>query len=173
MLSWRRRATSIHCSPSPRGNRTGSSVCCVFPGAAPPSGRILSKRKAGSKTPESKRFRGLKLSTKCRQLESPKWKLPKKFPFWQELNVKGGIPSPSPLHNPPMRVQASPHRFVYSLGRPLAASFFHPFDQATAGSPLRRERSSCRASHPVIRRRLRRRRIPTAPGEIYPGIRIK
>ena len=115
MLSWRRRATSIHCSPSPRGNRTGSSVCCVFPGAAPPSGRILSKRKAGSKTPESKRFRGLKLSTKCRQLESPKWKLPKKFPFWQELNVKGGIPSPSPLHNPPMRVQASPHRFVYSL----------------------------------------------------------
>ena len=49
-------------------------------------------------------FGRLKLSTKCRQLEKPKWKLPKKFPFWHRLNVKGGIPSP--LHNPPMRVQA-------------------------------------------------------------------
>ena len=55
------------------------------------------------------------LSTKCRQLEKPKWKLPKKFPFWHRLNVKGGIPSPSPLHNPPMRVQAWQHRFVYRL----------------------------------------------------------
>ena len=61
--------------------------------------------------------RPLKLSTKCQQLETPKWELPKKFPFWHGLNVKGGIPSPSPLHNPPMRVQALPHRrrFVYSL----------------------------------------------------------
>ncbi len=55
----------------------------------------------------------LKLSTKCRQLETQKWELPKKFPFLRGLNVKGGIPSP--LHNPPMRVQALPHRFVYSL----------------------------------------------------------
>ncbi len=30
----------------------------------------------------------LKLSTKCRQLEKPKWKLPKKVPFWLALNVK-------------------------------------------------------------------------------------
>jgi hypothetical protein len=29
------------------------------------------------------------------------------------LDVKGGIPSP--LHNPPMRVYAMPHWFVYSL----------------------------------------------------------
>ena len=49
----------------------------------------------------------LKLSTKCRQLETPKWELPIKFPFWHGLNVKGGIPSP--LHNPPMHVQALPH----------------------------------------------------------------
>ena len=55
----------------------------------------------------------LKLSTKCRQLETPKWELPKKFPFWHGLNVKGELPSP--LHNPPMRVYALPHKFVYSL----------------------------------------------------------
>ena len=54
-----------------------------------------------------------KLSTKCRQLETPKWELPKKFPFWRGWNVKGELPSP--LHNPPMRVYALPHKFVYSL----------------------------------------------------------
>ena len=31
----------------------------------------------------------------------------------RRLDVKGGIPSP--LHNPPMRVYAMPHWFVYSL----------------------------------------------------------
>ena len=46
-------------------------------------------------------------------LEMPKWELPKKFPFWHGLNVKGELPSP--LHNPPMRVYALPHKFVYSL----------------------------------------------------------
>ena len=51
--------------------------------------------------------------------------------------MKGGIPSPSPLHNPPMRVQAWPHRFVYSLGRPLAASFFPPVPSGDQRSPLR------------------------------------
>ena len=70
-----------------------------------------------------------KLSTKCRQLEPPKWKLPKKFPFWHRLNVKGGIPSPSPLHNPPMRVQALPYRFVYSLPYDSQNFFQNPVDK--------------------------------------------
>ena len=60
-----------------------------------------------------------KLSTKCRQLEGKNGNFRKKFPFLRELNVKGGIPSP--LHNPPMRVEALPQRFVYSLRRPKAA----------------------------------------------------
>ena len=57
----------------------------------------------------------LKLSTKCRQLESKTGNFRKKFPVLRRLNVKGGIPSP--LHNPPMRVQTMPHgrRVVYSL----------------------------------------------------------
>ena len=58
-------------------------------------------------------FVDLKLSTKCRQLESQKWELPKKLPFLHGLNVKRGFPSP--LHNLPMRVGTWPHRFVYSL----------------------------------------------------------
>ena len=36
-----------------------------------------------------------------------------------------------------MRVQAWPHRFVYSLGRPLAASFFPPVPSGDQRSPLR------------------------------------
>ena len=55
----------------------------------------------------------LKLSTKCRQLETQKWELPKKFPFLHRWNVKRGLPSP--LHNLPMRVEPLLHRFVYSL----------------------------------------------------------
>ncbi len=90
-------------------------------GITPTRLQVFPSRRAGCLHPaadqrnaSSGAIRGsLKLSTKCRQLETPKWKLPKKFPFWQGLNVKGGIPSP--LHNPPMRVQAWPHRFVYSL----------------------------------------------------------
>ena len=58
-------------------------------------------------------LKNFKLSTKCRQLETPKWELPKKFPFWHGMNVKGELPSPH--HNPPMRVYALPHKFVYSL----------------------------------------------------------
>ena len=61
-------------------------------------------------------LKNFKLSTKCRQLETPKWELPKKFPFWHGMNVKGELPSP--LHNPPMRVYALPHKFVYSLIAP-------------------------------------------------------
>ena len=56
-----------------------------------------------------------KLSTLCRQLEGKTGNFRKKFPVLRRLNVKGGIPSP--LHNPPMRVQTMPHgrRVVYSL----------------------------------------------------------
>ena len=36
-----------------------------------------------------------------------------KVPIFARLNVKGGIPSP--LHNPPMRIEVFPHGFVYSL----------------------------------------------------------
>ena len=36
-----------------------------------------------------------------------------KVSIFARLNVKGGIPSP--LHNPPMRVQALLQKFVYSL----------------------------------------------------------
>ena len=48
--------------------------------------------------------------------------VPKKFPFWHGWNVKGELPSP--LHNPPMRVYALPHMFVYSLI--LLLLFFPP-----------------------------------------------
>ena len=55
----------------------------------------------------------LKLSTKCRQLEWQKWKLPKKFPFLRGLNVKGDSPSPFtiPLTDPGLDKKG----FVYSL----------------------------------------------------------
>ena len=68
-----------------------------------------------SRTNSIDEFARLKLSTKCRQLETQKWELPKKFPFLHGLNVKRGFPSP--LHNLPMRVGTWPHRFVYSLSR--------------------------------------------------------
>ena len=91
--------------------RTGPAP--VISGAREPICRSHRKKENGKMVPHPRRAEAIKLSTKCRQLEPPKWKLPKKFPFWHRLNVKGGIPSP--LHNPPMRVQALPHRFVYSL----------------------------------------------------------
>ena len=43
-----------------------------------------------------------------------------KVSIFARLNVKGGIPSP--LHNPPMRIQALLQKFVYSL-----KSQGHPF----------------------------------------------
>ena len=70
----------------------------------------------------SKSFSFLKLSTMCRQLESKNGNFRKKFPFLRRLYVKGGIPSPSPLHNPPMRVGTLPHgrRVVYSRAAPVS-----------------------------------------------------
>ena len=62
-----------------------------------------------------------KLSTKCRPLEGKTGNFRKEFPVLRKLNVKGGIPSPSPRYNPPMRVEHLPQRFVYSLRRPKAA----------------------------------------------------
>ena len=63
-----------------------------------------------------------KLSTKCRQLERQKWKLPKKFPFLRVLNVKGDSPSPFtiPLTDPGLDKK----RFVYSLKAPLSGCLF-------------------------------------------------
>ena len=53
-----------------------------------------------------------------------------KVSIFAGLNVKGGIPSP--LHNPPMRVEVFPHSFVYSLnGRtPKDVLPFHIFRSA-------------------------------------------
>ena len=71
----------------------------------PPAGEAVAKRLMREKPPSRKKAAPmrspLKLSTKCRQLA-----------FWHGLNVKGELPSP--LHNPPMRVYALPHKFVYS-----------------------------------------------------------
>ena len=40
---------------------------------------------------------------------------PEEFPFWHGSNGKGGQPFTLPLHNPPMCVEALPHRFFCNL----------------------------------------------------------
>ena len=74
--------------------------------AAPP------RRSRGRKKPET----GSRLRSSCRQsVDSLKAKMEtsEKVPIFARLNVKGGIPSP--LHNPPMRIEAFLHGFAYSL----------------------------------------------------------
>ena len=74
-----------------------------MPSIAPAAAGAEGKRppRKNEKEPETpdRMIRGLKLSTKCRQLEKPKRELLKKFPFWYDWNVKGEShpPSQSPI----------------------------------------------------------------------------